>query len=431
MVDWDVAVSIGSRIAGDGPAAAPAEMAQVRRRAAGRGRAVHRPGARASPAWSPPIAPPRCWWSTGPAGSAPTPRASPPSSSRSPTSWPRTKGAPTRPVAGRRLPRHRRRGRPAAGLPRRQGARPVRPVLRPGTAGCCWWRPTSCRSSASSAPTRPTSGSGCACTRRPTGCSSPPSRGCATTSSSEVAALVETVEPTRIDRGPRPPARRVRSAATAAWSSDEHARAARDPRPGHRHDVAARGPRRRGDGRRRTLGDPLGGQDPRASSTSAARASARSTGCCADCSGSRPRWRSTATAPPSSAAVVDKVGMEEFNAVWAGAGEPAQQGRDRRPRRLGHPRPGLTTWRCIPPSPPSVAAYAADLADLDAGRRGGGRLLGWRRLAGAAGGHRGRGPGGRAGGSSAPPSTTASRRLRPSWPPGGGADGRRWASTRP
>ena len=34
-------------------------------------------------------------------------------------------------------------------------------------------------------------------------------------------------------------------------------------------------------------------------------------------------------------AVVDKVGMSDFNAVWASAGEPPVQGRDRRPRRLG------------------------------------------------------------------------------------------------
>ncbi len=35
-------------------------------------------------------------------------------------------------------------------------------------------------------------------------------------------------------------------------------------------------------------------------------------------------------------AVVDKVGMDGFNAVWARAGEPALQGRDRRPGRLVH-----------------------------------------------------------------------------------------------
>jgi uncharacterized protein (DUF2342 family) len=48
--------------------------------------------------------------------------------------------------------------------------------------GCCWSRRTSSRSSASSRSTPTTSGSGCACTRRRTGCSSPRSPGCATTS---------------------------------------------------------------------------------------------------------------------------------------------------------------------------------------------------------------------------------------------------------
>ena len=57
-------------------------------------------------------------------------------------------------------------------------------------------------------------------------------------------------------------------------------------------------------------------RDPRASSTSAARASAPSTRCCAGCSASTPRWRSTATAPKFVRGVVDKVGMAEFNAVW-------------------------------------------------------------------------------------------------------------------
>ena len=37
---------------------------------------------------------------------------------------------------------------------------------------------------------------------------------------------------------------------------------------------------------------------------------------CAGCSASTPRWRSTATAPKFVRAVVDKVGMDEFNAVW-------------------------------------------------------------------------------------------------------------------
>ena len=79
---------------------------------------------------------------------------------------------------------------------------------------------------------------------------------------------------------------------------DRHPGAEGDHRPDHRRDVAARGPRRRRHGRRRARRViPSRRRDPRASSTSAARASAPSTGCCAGCSASTPRWRSTATAP--------------------------------------------------------------------------------------------------------------------------------------
>ena len=52
---------------------------------------------------------------------------------------------------------------------------------RPRRAGCCSSRRTSSRPSARWASTRATSGSGSACTRRPTGCSSARCRGCAST----------------------------------------------------------------------------------------------------------------------------------------------------------------------------------------------------------------------------------------------------------
>ncbi len=137
-----------------------------------------------------------------------------------------------------------------------------------------------------------------------------------------------------------------------------HPRAARDHRPAHRRDVAARGPRRRGDGRRRARASsrrsseirtkfnppPPGRRGPRPAAAPR-------------CSASTPRWRSTATAPRSSAAVVDKVGMDDFNAVWADPAEPAHQGRDRRPGRLGAPRPRLTRGRRRPD--PAVAARPA------------------------------------------------------------------------
>ena len=76
-------------------------------------------------------------------------------------------------------------------------------------------------------------------------------------------------------------------------------------------------------------------RDPGASSTGAARAPAPSTGCCAGCSGSTPRWRSTATAPRFVRGVVDEVGMDGFNAVWAEPANLPVQGRDRRPRTPG------------------------------------------------------------------------------------------------
>ncbi len=76
------------------------------------------------------------------------------------------------------------------------------------------------------------------------------------------------------------------------------------------------GPRRRGHGRVGPPVIPTVGRHPQEVQPSAARASASWTGCCAASSGWTPRWRSTATAPTSSAAVVDKAGMGEFNAVW-------------------------------------------------------------------------------------------------------------------
>ena len=124
-----------------------------------------------------------------------------------------------------------------------------------------------------------------------------------------------------------------------------HAGAARPDRPGHRRHVAARGARRRGHGRRRPAGHPLRRGDPRPSSSSAAWAPAPSTGCCAGCSASRPRCASTATAPCSSAAVTDPVGVDGFNAVWTSPETlplPAEIARARRPgcRRVHGDRAG-------------------------------------------------------------------------------------------
>ena len=126
-----------------------------------------------------------------------------------------------------RVADHRRRGRQRARLPGVEGARPVRPVPRRPTAGCCSWPRTSCTSSASSRPTRTTSGSGSACTRRPTGCSSPRSRGCASTCSGRSRSsprpwsrpgCSRTASPgsSRGSRTPAPAARQA--AASSTWS---------------------------------------------------------------------------------------------------------------------------------------------------------------------------------------------------------------------
>ena len=58
---------------------------------------------------------------------------------------------------------------------------PFFPGPRESGGGCCWSPPTSWPSSASCSSSPATSGSGSACTRRPTGCSSRPCRGCGST----------------------------------------------------------------------------------------------------------------------------------------------------------------------------------------------------------------------------------------------------------
>ena len=115
---------------------------------------VHRPGGRAS-------ARRRCWSSTGPAGSRPTPTASPTLLAPADRQAPGDEG---RPRPGR--PRRSAPGSPAlevGGLLgfmslARCSASSTRSTTRPDgdppPAGCCWSRPTSSTSSASSTSTR-------------------------------------------------------------------------------------------------------------------------------------------------------------------------------------------------------------------------------------------------------------------------------------
>ena len=253
----------------------------------------------------------------------------------------------------------------------------------------------------------------------------------------EIGKLVDTVKPDA-SADDRPADHRGVRGEGSLLDMMGSARAEGDRRPADRCHVAARGPRRRRDGRRRPDRHPVGRARSASASTSAARASASSTRCCAGCSGSTRRWRSTATAPLSSAPSSTRPGMDGFNAVWATPRPPAVQGRDPRPRRLGDPRARLSRWRCTPPSPPSGSPYAAawpTLADRPGDRvraaRRGRRLLRRRRLDGPARRDRPRGTqGGLA-------RRRGHRRPRPAGGLGRGrgrgvvAGWRRWAPTRP
>ena len=105
--------------------------------------------------------------------------------------------------------------------------------------------------------------------------------------------------------------------------------------------------------------------------------------------------------------------MADFNAVWERPENLPSQGRDRRPERLGHPRPSSMTLDPAGRRGPS-APYAAALADVEPATS--------RSSSPAAGAPTrsrcSRPPSSRRaasrGGSSAPPSTTASRTARPS-----------------
>ena len=77
MVDWDLAVSLGSRFAGDGPPVVPRRGGGGGRRPPARRRPLDGDGARLHRAWSPRTGRLRCSSSTGPRGCRPTSTASP------------------------------------------------------------------------------------------------------------------------------------------------------------------------------------------------------------------------------------------------------------------------------------------------------------------------------------------------------------------
>ena len=176
MIDWDTAVCVGARLAGDGPSVSRGRGRRRGRRAARRRRPVHPPGPRvhrpvAEERTAPVLVVDRPGWiqanADGFAESRPADRQA---AGEEGPARPRSPQAIGSRITGAEVGA-------AARLPGRQGARPVRPVprgpaSRPAAAGRAEHRPRRARARAS---TRTTSGSGSACTRRPTGCSSPPS----------------------------------------------------------------------------------------------------------------------------------------------------------------------------------------------------------------------------------------------------------------
>ena len=100
-----------------------------------------------------------------------------------------------------------------------------------GRAGsCCSSRRTWWPSSGSSRSTRTTSGSGSACTRSPTGCSSPRCRGCAQHMLDEVAALTDAIDTDPTSMRERLSRRRRRTGQGRARAGR---RAGSDRRAGH------------------------------------------------------------------------------------------------------------------------------------------------------------------------------------------------------
>ena len=154
MVDWDLAVALGGRVAGTGPGGhrrteaddAVAELRAGADRSTGLVRDFT--GLAAAERTAPVLVVDRQGWVQANADGFAVMLA--PIIDK----LQEKKGAPTGLSPRGRLPGHRRRGRAAARLPRlaRCSASSTRSTSRP--AGCCWWRPTSSTSSASSTPTR-------------------------------------------------------------------------------------------------------------------------------------------------------------------------------------------------------------------------------------------------------------------------------------
>ena len=179
MIDWDLAVRVGSRLAGTGPrsrASRPSDAVEELRAGAERSTPLVREftGLVASERTAPVLVVDRPGWIRANADGfatviAPAHREA--AGEEGPARRPLTEAIGSR-VTGVEL------GAMLGFL----GCKVLGQFdpfheARASRAGCSWSRRTSSRPSASSPSTSTTSGSGSACTRRPTGCSSRPCRG--------------------------------------------------------------------------------------------------------------------------------------------------------------------------------------------------------------------------------------------------------------
>ena len=268
----------------------------------------------------------------------------------------------------------------AARLAVRQGPRPVRPRHAAAAAadGCCSSRPTSSRPSASSRSTRRLPARGCACTRRPTGCSSPRCRGCATTCVAEVARAASSgVEPGDVSLGGlgvatgELTARRRRSRAAARCLAAELVQtpsSAAVARPADRGHDAARGPRRRRHGRGRPRGGPVRRAHPRRGSQRRRATATRSSRLLRRLLGMDAKLRQYTRRRRLRARRRRQVGMAGFNARLGGAGQPCRPPDEIRTRPLGRPGPRRARRLTGPRPEPLRAVARTPVRALAAGR---------------------------------------------------------------
>ena len=151
------------------------------------------------------------------------------------------------------------------------------------------------------------------------------------------AAILERL-PEALSRDPRL-RRRLAGARRAAAGP----RAAGRARPAARAHHPAGGPRRPRDGRRRPGRRAERRDDPGPVHRAPPRRRAWSTGCCARCSGVEAKVRQYAVGSAFTRHVVLAAGMDGFNRVWETPGDPAHPRRAGRPRRLAAPRPRPVT----------------------------------------------------------------------------------------